>query len=88
MHIPWTAVLLLDAVSYSLESHLDGAMALRGSHVIAILAFFFFNRVVPEPPLISKPKLNRALCAHANLPSPGPGPPISQGNSVKPTNGR
>lgn len=60
---------------------------LRGSRVIAILAFFFFYRVVPEPPLISKPKLSGALSAHANLPSPGPGPPILQGNSVKPTNG-
>lgn len=57
-----------------------------GSCVITILAFFFY-RVVPEPPLVSKPELSGALSAHANLPSPGPGPPILQGNSVKPTNG-
>lgn len=57
-----------------------------GSCVITILAFFFY-RVVPEPPLVSKPKLSGPLPAHANLPSPGPGPPILQGNSVKPTNG-
>jgi len=46
--------------------------------------FFFFP---PELPLISKPKLDGALPAHANLPPPRPDPAIWPGNSVQPTNG-